>query len=263
MGHRGRATDMRRKRLVDGLQRHLCFVYTEPKAGKGKPTQKEKVCHPYSRKAAYLASQEIRLGKKERQKSEKATRLNSIGDKLQWFQSQLDSEKTEFTKQDACHIIERYLQRFDGELDQIELVNGIKGRQGRLHGSRETVIKQTVERETALYHGNGFEIPDIINSKHLKTFREWSGDLKKLPNIKMRKFSSRGTDRTGGGEEEEGTAGGEEEEGTAGGEEEEETAAGEEEEETAAGEEEEETAGGEEEEALMKDSDSDAQEDAP
>uniref|UniRef100_A0A673ZU19 Translation machinery-associated protein 16 n=1 Tax=Salmo trutta TaxID=8032 RepID=A0A673ZU19_SALTR len=180
-----------------------------------------------------------------RQKSEKATRLNSIGDKLQWFQSQLDSEKTEFTKQDACHIIERYLQRFDGELDQIELVNGIKGRQGRLHGSRETVIKQTVERETALYHGNGFEIPDIINSKHLKTFREWSGDLKKLPNIKMRKFSSRGMDRTGG--EEEGTAGGKEEEIAAGEEEEEEG--------TAAGE--------EEEEALMEDSDSDTQEDAP
>uniref|UniRef100_A0A4W5JWB6 Translation machinery-associated protein 16 n=1 Tax=Hucho hucho TaxID=62062 RepID=A0A4W5JWB6_9TELE len=162
-----------------------------------------------------------------------------------------------------------YLQRFDGELDQIELVNGIKGRQGRLHGSRETVIKQTVERETALYHGNGFEIPDIINSKHLKTFREWSGDLKKLPNIKMRKFSSRGMDRTGGGEEEEEerTAAGEEEEEerTAGGEEEEEerTAGGEEEEEErTAGGEEERTAGGEE-EALMEDSDSDAQEDAP
>eukprot|EP00063_Salmo_salar_P062601 XP_014037436.1 PREDICTED: translation machinery-associated protein 16 [Salmo salar] len=226
----------------------LTYNSNMPKAGKGKPSQKEKVCHPYSRKAAYLASQEIRLGKKERQKSEKATRLNSIGDKLQWFQSQLDSEKTEFTKQDACRIIERYLQRFDGELDQIELVNGIKGRQGRLHGSRENVIKQTVERETALYHGNGFEIPDIINSKHLKTFREWSGDLKKLPNIKMRKFSSRGMDRTGGEEEE--TAGGEEEEGIAAGEEEEITGG------------EEETAGGEE-EALMEDSDSDAQEDAP
>ncbi|CDQ89797.1 unnamed protein product [Oncorhynchus mykiss] len=58
----------------------LVASQTTPKAGKGKPTQKEKVCHPYSRKAAYLASQEIRLGKKERQKSEKATRLNSIGE---------------------------------------------------------------------------------------------------------------------------------------------------------------------------------------
>uniref|UniRef100_A0A3P8XI54 Translation machinery-associated protein 16 n=1 Tax=Esox lucius TaxID=8010 RepID=A0A3P8XI54_ESOLU len=126
------------------------------------------------------------------------------GEKLLWFQSQLDPDRTEFTKEDACQFIERYLHRFDSELEQIELVNGIKGRQGRLHGSREAVIKQTLERETALYHGNGFEIPDIINSKHLNTFREWSGDLKKLPNIKLRKISSKGLDRTGGKDEKSG-----------------------------------------------------------
>ena len=87
----------------------------------------------------------------------------------------------------------RYLHRFDSELEQIELKNGIKGRQGRLHGAREAVIKQTIERERAQYEGIGFgeddhtfsnginifviicwlslEIPDIINGKHLKTFR--------------------------------------------------------------------------------------------
>uniref|UniRef100_A0AAQ4QEC1 Translation machinery-associated protein 16 n=1 Tax=Gasterosteus aculeatus aculeatus TaxID=481459 RepID=A0AAQ4QEC1_GASAC len=86
----------------------------------------------------------------------------------------------------------RYLQRFDSELEQIELMNGIKGRQGRLHGAREAVIKQTIERERALYEGIGFEIPDIINGKHLKTFSEWTGDLKKLPNLKLRKVSNKG-----------------------------------------------------------------------
>lgn len=35
-------------------------------------------------------------------------------------------------------------------------MNGIKGRQGRLHGAREEVIKQTIERERALYEGAGF-----------------------------------------------------------------------------------------------------------
>lgn len=50
----------------------------------------------------------------------------------------------------------RYLQRFDSELEQIELMNGIKGRQGRLHGAREDVIKQTIERERAQYEGIGF-----------------------------------------------------------------------------------------------------------
>ncbi|KAL1024027.1 hypothetical protein UPYG_G00050470, partial [Umbra pygmaea] len=83
------------------------FSQNMPKARKVKPPPKEKVCHPYSRKAAYLASQEIRLCKKGRQKIEKATRLNNIGEKLLWFQSQLDPDKIEFTKQDACRIIER------------------------------------------------------------------------------------------------------------------------------------------------------------
>lgn len=167
-----------------------------PKAAKGKKAPVEKVVHPYSRKAGYLASAAIKQGRKEKLKSEKAQRLNLIGDKLMWFQSQLDPDKSEYTKQDACEIIERYLHRFDGELEQIVLANSIKGRQGRQHGSREAIIKQTIERERALYEGNGFEIPDIINSKHLKTFREWSGDLKKLPCIKMRKVSAKGVDST-------------------------------------------------------------------
>lgn len=141
-----------------------------------------------------MAREEIRLKKKERQKNDKATRLSTTGEKLLWFQGQLDPEKTAYTRKDACEIVERYLQRFDSELEQIELMNGIKGRQGRLHGAREAVIKQTVERERAQYEGAGFEIPDIINGKHLKTFREWSGDLKKLPNIKLRKVTNKGLD---------------------------------------------------------------------
>lgn len=31
-------------------------------------------------------------------------------------------------------------------------------------------------------------IPDILDSNTLQTFREWDFDLKKLPNIKMRKL---------------------------------------------------------------------------
>ncbi|XP_071360094.1 translation machinery-associated protein 16 [Trachinotus anak] len=170
-----------------------------PKVQKGKVS--EKVVHPFSRKAAYLAREEIRQKRKERQKNDKATRLSSIGEKLLWFQGQLDPAKTTYTRKDACDIIERYLQRFDSELEQIELMNGIKGRQGRLHGAREDVIKQTIERERAQYEGVGFEIPDIINAKHLKTFREWTGDLKKLPNIKLRKVSNKGLDTKNEGQE--------------------------------------------------------------
>ncbi|KAG2466827.1 TMA16 protein, partial [Polypterus senegalus] len=112
------------------------------------------------------------------------------GEKLLWFQSQLHPDKSVYSKKEACEIIERYLHRFDNELEQIELVNSIKGRQGRQHSAREDVIKHTMERERMLYEGYGIEIPDILNGKHLKIFREWNGDLQKLPNIKMRTFSS-------------------------------------------------------------------------
>ncbi|KAM8880194.1 translation machinery-associated protein 16 [Spinachia spinachia] len=175
-------------------QNHARFQSLEmPKPHKGNGKAAEKVVHPYSRKAAYLAREEIRLKKKDRQRSDKATRLNSVGEKLLWFQEQLDPEKKTYSRKEACDLVERYLQRFDSELEQIDLMNGIKGRQGRLHGAREAVIKQTIERERALYEGIGFEIPDIINGKHLKTFSEWTGDLKKLPNLKLRKVSNKGS----------------------------------------------------------------------
>ncbi|XP_056628213.1 LOW QUALITY PROTEIN: translation machinery-associated protein 16 [Triplophysa dalaica] len=168
-----------------------------PKIAKSKGKgQAEKVVHPCSRKAGYMARAVSKHERKEKLKGEKAQRLNLIGEKLLWFQSQLDPDKAEYSKHDACDIIERYLHRFDRELEQIELANSIKGRQGRQHGSREAIIRQIMERERAQYEGNVFEIPDIINSKHLKTFREWNGDLKKLPNIKMRKVSAKGIDST-------------------------------------------------------------------
>ncbi|XP_075399765.1 translation machinery-associated protein 16 isoform X2 [Tenrec ecaudatus] len=160
-----------------------------PKAPKGKSGGREKkVIHPYSRKAAQITRQSHKQEKKERMKNEKALRLNIIGEKLQWFQNHLDGRKVEYSKKDACALIESYLNRFSSELEQIELHNSIKDRQGRRHVSREMVIKQTMERERQQYEGYGLEIPDIVDAANLKTLREWDFDLKKLPNIKMRKI---------------------------------------------------------------------------
>ncbi|RXM32373.1 Translation machinery-associated protein 16 [Acipenser ruthenus] len=159
---------------VDDIRYFVIGVYTFPKAPKalkGKGAVEKKVVHPYSRKAAQMAREVTKQEKKERKKNEKAIRLSSTGEKLLWFQSQLDPSKTEYSKKEACAIIERYLHRFDSELEQIELVNGIKGRQGRQHSSRENDIKQTIERERMQYEGYGIEIPEIMNGKHLKMFR--------------------------------------------------------------------------------------------
>ncbi|XP_073512457.1 translation machinery-associated protein 16 [Phyllobates terribilis] len=160
-----------------------------PKAAQNKGKAEKKVIHPYSRKAAQLTREGHKQDRKEKLKSEKALKLSILREKLEWFQSHLDPNKAEYSKKEACELIESYLHRFDTELEQIELHNSIKGRQARQHGSRETVIKQTIERERRLYSGYGMEIPDIVNGKNLKAFREWDLDLNKLPNIKMRKFS--------------------------------------------------------------------------
>jgi hypothetical protein len=84
----------------------------------------------------------------------------------------------------------RYLHRFDSELEQIELVNGIKGRQGRLHGARETTIKQTVERERAMYESNGFGelgllyismLPPLVSSMDWIDLKQYFVRSKYLP----------------------------------------------------------------------------------
>lgn len=68
-------------------------------------------------------------------------------------------------RESVC-VLCRYLQRFDSELEQIELMNGIKGRQGRLHGAREAVIKQTIERERAQFEGIGFGESSLCRYMH-------------------------------------------------------------------------------------------------
>ncbi|XP_032719477.1 translation machinery-associated protein 16 isoform X2 [Lontra canadensis] len=141
-----------------------------PKALKGKTVGREKkVIHPYSRRAAQITREAHKQEKKEKLKNEKALRLNLIGEKLQWFQSHLDPQKVGYSKKDACELIERYLNRFSSELEQIELHNSIKDRQGRRHYSRETVIKQTMERERQQYEGYGLELSLVIMMSYLST----------------------------------------------------------------------------------------------
>ncbi|XP_059100452.1 translation machinery-associated protein 16 [Peromyscus eremicus] len=86
----------------------LGTVSHEPKGLKGKIVGREKkVIHPYSRKAAQITRESHKQDKKERLKTERALRLNLIGDKLQWFHSHLDTKKMRYSKKDACELIER------------------------------------------------------------------------------------------------------------------------------------------------------------
>ncbi|TKC53889.1 hypothetical protein EI555_018644, partial [Monodon monoceros] len=119
------------------------------------------------RKAAQITREAHKLEKKEKLKNEKALHLNLICEKLQRFQNYLDPQNVEHSKRDACELTESYLNQFSSELERIELHSSTKVRQGRQHFSRGGHQADHGAKAAAV---------------------EWDFDLKKLPNITMRKI---------------------------------------------------------------------------
>ncbi|XP_070544126.1 translation machinery-associated protein 16-like [Ptychodera flava] len=173
-----------------------------PKASNLKLGQQRKPVHPSSRKAAQLTRGAQRKEKRSLRESERSIRQNALLEKLYWFHDRLDPDKTVYTKGEVCQLIELYLERFDDELEQIDIVHSIKNRQGRQHASREAAIKTTLEKERNEYETCGLEVPDLMNGKHFRIFRAWNRDVRyltaiKLTCVKARKISDV-TDEAGG-----------------------------------------------------------------
>ena len=53
-------------------------------------------------------------------------------------------------------FINRYLGRFNDELEQIEIVNSIGKRKGEQHIARKDAIRFTMEKERHQFEGPGF-----------------------------------------------------------------------------------------------------------
>ncbi|XP_068735979.1 translation machinery-associated protein 16-like [Montipora capricornis] len=161
-----------------------------PKEGKSRIHCK-KVVHPNSRKASKLARQAHRDEKLQRKKAER-NYLNQIkvGEKFRWFYENIGDEKALYSCSEVCHLIERYLHRFDEELRQINEQNNLRGRHGRTNASREDALSIIIERETELYNTCGIELPDLTSTKTLAQFKDWNCDVASLKRMKMRKFYS-------------------------------------------------------------------------
>lgn len=167
-----------------------------PKAPKTKlgKVRTEKVIHPNSRKAAYLAGQVNRNERVQISKQASSLKLEVLAEKLLWFKERLeklDSEKKVFTKSDFGSLVQEYLQRFDSELEQIDIVRSVGKRQGNPHSSRENAVKLTIEREKRQIDEGSFEVPHVFNAKNLAFFRAWNGEIKYVKNIKLSKISSK------------------------------------------------------------------------
>ncbi|XP_077999150.1 translation machinery-associated protein 16-like [Glandiceps talaboti] len=157
-----------------------------PKAMNTKLGQRRKAVHPSSRKAAQLTRGAHKKEKRNIQEAERSLRQNVLLEKLRWFHERIDPDKSAYSREEVCHLIDEYLQRFEEELEQIDIVHGIKNRQGRQHAAREDAIKTTLDKEQNEYTTCGLEVPDLMNGKHFNFFKVWNGDCRYLTAIKLR-----------------------------------------------------------------------------
>uniref|UniRef100_F6TBF1 Translation machinery-associated protein 16 n=1 Tax=Ciona intestinalis TaxID=7719 RepID=F6TBF1_CIOIN len=162
-----------------------------PKTRNGKPKVKTKrstkLLHPNSRTALNIVQQSRRHNLKLNKAKERASRLDSIVEKLLWFQSNLESDKC-YSKFEYTELVERYFTRFNDELEQIEIIRSVGCRKPIQHGARERSIKLAQEHELMLFNSTGLELPDVFNKKNFREFMEWDGTPQTLPRLKLMRF---------------------------------------------------------------------------
>lgn len=81
--------------------------------------------------------------------------MTALCEKIQWFRDNLEPEVT-YTPELTAALVEKYLGRFDDELEQIKLKNQVGQRNFRQHASRQDAIELTNKLENDEYEGCGF-----------------------------------------------------------------------------------------------------------
>ncbi|MPC14283.1 translation machinery-associated protein 16-like [Portunus trituberculatus] len=152
----------------------------------------QKAIHPRSRKAKQISKKVSRELKLKKRRGDSNIKLQCLGDKLAWFKENMDQEMDVITPGQVLELIQKYIDRNTEELEQITLKHSIGGRQVRQHASREDCLRITKERETELFTNSGFETVDFLTPDSLKIFKSWTGELRHLPNIKLRKYTKQG-----------------------------------------------------------------------
>ena len=95
-------------------------------------------------------------------------------------------------------LAEAFLSRFEEELEQIRLKNSVGGKRTQ-HVARTDVIRMTMETEREEWEGCGLEMPDLLDAENLKYFREWSGELRFVQNIKLGRFKKKEMEESANG----------------------------------------------------------------
>ncbi|XP_067123855.1 translation machinery-associated protein 16 isoform X2 [Centruroides vittatus] len=143
---------------------------------------KQKLIHPNSRKAQQLSKKQHHNIRVERKKDELNVKQQILLQKLLWFKNNLNEDEVVCAKY-VLDLIE------SDELEQIDIINNIKGRTGIQHAARKDSIKFTTDQEKNDFQSCGLEIPDLLDEKCLLYFRSWDGSPKYLTAIRMKKYS--------------------------------------------------------------------------
>ncbi|XP_071829616.1 translation machinery-associated protein 16-like [Apostichopus japonicus] len=152
-----------------------------------KHAKAKKLIHPNSRKAHKVGAKEIHNDKVKKVHRATSLKQSVQQEKMLWVKEHLDEEKTIYSKQELCELVERYLERFDEEMEQINIIQGISARKSNQHAPRESAIRLTLQKEITDFETCGIEMPDLCNGKILKILKAWQGEAKYLQNIKLRR----------------------------------------------------------------------------
>ncbi|KAK4881053.1 hypothetical protein RN001_004372 [Aquatica leii] len=141
--------------------------------------------HPNSRKTKSITKQAKRIIVRNDNARTKNLKRSVTANKIQWFLDHIDPSLTVCTTEQTKELIERYLSRFDEELEQIEIKQSIGNRKSRQHANREDVINMTIQREKEEYNTCGLEMLNVMDGADLAAFRKWNGDLVSLQHLKL------------------------------------------------------------------------------
>lgn len=81
--------------------------------------------------------------------------MTALCEKIKWFRDNLETGET-YTPEMTAMLIEKYLGRFNAELEEITSKNQVGQRNSRQHASRQDAIELTNKLERDEYEGCGF-----------------------------------------------------------------------------------------------------------
>merc|ERR1739842_137599 len=93
--------------------------------------------------------------------------------------------------QDVLQLIEMYINRNTDEEEQIALKNSIGQRSSsnRQNASRADVLRISREKDTNDFIGCGIDTVDFLSKEAMIYFKKWDGEIRMVPNIKLRRFT--------------------------------------------------------------------------